>query len=150
MSAEERVEELTEKVRKALQVIDQQKAVIDALQKNLAPELSSAIESNIASARNAYIPKFKGERGEDGMKFMRKFEREAKSLKWSDETMFAKFGSYMEDAAGEWFRVFIENAPQPEKPENWGSLKEMFLSYFLCGNHRNYLIRQITEKVERG
>lgn len=146
MADAQKVQELSEQLKKAMKLIEQQKAVIDNAQSVTAPVITNAIDSNFASARTPQIPKFKGERHEDAMLFVRKFERESAALRWNKDVMHAKFGIFLEDAAEQWFRVFVENAKDDEKPKAWDDLKAAFLSHFLNGNYRNYLMRQISER----
>ena len=70
-------------------------------------QMSNAIASNLASTRQHHIPVFKGNKGDDPLKFLRTFERVGKALKWDDSSLLDKFPNYLAESAEEWYYINV-------------------------------------------
>jgi hypothetical protein len=122
-------------------------------------QMSNAIANKLVSSRQHNISIFSGSKGEDPIKFLRIFERVGKALKWDEETKMDKLPNYLSDAAEEFHYMYVDCAlPKAEitegsdvnvKPESWNDLKACFLNYFLRGDYKAHLTKELRERKKQ-
>ena len=117
----------------------------DVTEVNVA-RVSNAIADRLVSARHHNIPIFTGAKGECPIKFIRKYERVAKALKWDESTKRDKFPNYLADAGEEFHYIYVDCPDDDDKPENWEALKKAFLDHFMRGDYKSHLSKELRSR----